>query len=384
MRLSSLTYVFIGFVFSASAFGLTMNDVSILLPLPSVEEFQEMLSPAEVASRGELLPLEAFRFLPVLSDQADQDSLYQNNLKVIGVRLDPCFNETLKSSPCRRQIRLVWQPLISVGDRVTTLDTAVHTFHEFSVQEWELIMLEWKTALKDDPTNPSAWPLQVNPVLQREKFHGKYWKSLRQLILHHCGSQNLIRVTAMTVRQNRVWLFMGIDRVQAGWRLIKIPELNQDPHPVSQSFFLMPIGLQNLGEFLGGASVLPAGQKAWFELVSDSKFFLSSHPESEIKEVVRRAIRIENPDFHHPGNTDCVRCHISQTVRLWAEHHFPKWDWKKDFILDRFQGRPEQMVNTSVNPYRTDRARAFGYFGRDPVISQRVIHETAKVVDALK
>jgi hypothetical protein len=28
--------------------------------------------------------------------------------------------------------------------------------------------------------------------------------------------------------------------------------------------------------------------------------------------------------------------------------------------------------------------RAFGYFGKDPIISQRVIHETALVVDALK
>jgi hypothetical protein len=380
----SLFICFFALAPSVLAQNLEMNDVSILMPLPELNEFNSLLNPRDQNGNGELLPYDVFRFLPVLTNGADQDSLYQNNLKVVGVRFDPCFGEGANPPACRKQIRLVWQPLIVVGNKTTTLDTAIHTFHEFSDVDWSLLMLELKARTHSFRKFSGSNGLQINPTLKNEGFFGTYWKSLRELITRYCGEKNLIRVTAMTVRQNRVWMFMGIDRTKTGWSLIKIPTLHMDPHPVSQSFFLMPDGLQNLEEFNGGASMLPAGQDLWFRLISDSKKVKETRSEPELKSIIRRAIQLENPKMNNPGTSDCVSCHLAQTVRLWGENNFPKWDWKKEFSKDRFQMNGKDLSNHSVNAFQTDRMRSFGYFGDDPIIAQRVIHETALVVDSLK
>lgn len=380
MRLTLIAILF-AFYPHASAQTLGMNEASVLLPLPQINEFNALLGPTDQAGRGQLLPQNVFRLLPVLTNTADQDTLYQYNLKVVGIRFDPCFGEGFTPPKCRRQIRLVWQPLISVGNHTTTLDTAIHTFHEFSYQEWDLMMKEVKTFSKKAGIR-SYQALQVNPNLKKEGFNGSYWRNLHELILRYCGEQNLIRTTVMTVRQDRVWAFMGVDRTASGWSVIKIAALQ--PQPAAQSFFLTPEGLQNLEEFSGGISMVPPGQDLWFRLASDSKKVRETRTESELKLIVHRAMQLENPRYNNPGTADCVSCHLAQTVRLWGEHHFPNWDWKNEMSQYRFRETNQNLSNQSVRPFQTDRMRAFGYFGDDPIISQRVVNETALVVENLK
>jgi hypothetical protein len=363
-----------------------MNEVSQLLPLPSVSEFDVLLRPADQGTIGELLPYSAFKLLPLLTDQADQDSLYQNNLKVIGIRIDPCFGEGVNPPLCRHQIRLVWQPLVIVGDQVTTLDTAIHTFHEFNESDWQLVLTDFRMIIleaRQVHRNDFNDSLQIQPVLRAEGYRGNYWKKLREFVLRYCGNQNLIRATAMTVRMSRLWTFSGIDRTATGWSLIHIPTLDIE-RPVSQTFMLTPEGMENLEEFAGGISYLPKTEAMWFRLASDSKRVKELQSTVEIKSIIQRAIRLENPRMHNPGTADCVSCHMAQTVRLWGEKNFPHWNWQKEFGSDRFKNSNRDLRNNSVNPFQTDRVRAFGYFGDDPIISQRVIHETALVSDALK
>jgi len=363
-----------------------MNEVSQLLPLPSVSEFDSLLRTQDRGDQGELLPYSAFKLLPLLTDQADQENLYLHNLKVIGIRFDPCFGEGVSPTKCRHQIRLVWQPLVVVGNHVTTLDTAIHTFHEFNDSEWLKLLSDLRLIMNDARKLHglgSDASLQVQPVVKAEGYYGKYWKALRELVLRYCGELNLIRSTAMTVRMSRLWTFMGIDRTATGWALIHIPTLDIE-RPVSQTFMLTPEGMQDLEEFAGGISYLPKSEAMWFRLASDSKRVKELQTQQELKSIVRRAIRLENPRMHNPGTADCVSCHMAQTVRLWGEKNFPAWNWQKDFGADRFSGTKRDLRNHSVNPFQTDRVRAFGYFGDDPIISQRVIHETALVADALK
>jgi hypothetical protein len=337
------------FISTSLAQTLGMNEASVLLPLPESKDFSLQLSPTDQAGKGQLLPYSAFRLLPILTNNADQDTLYEHNLKVIGIRFDPCFAEGTKQSHCRKQIRLVWQPLIVVGNRTTTLDTAIHTFHEFQNSEWDQLLLEMKTFSNKVAGLHSGQALQVNPTLKSEGYAGTYWRNLHELILRYCGEQNLIRTTVMTVRQDRVWLFMGIDRTPSGWSMIKIPTLQNNPQPTTQSFFLMPEGLQNLEEFLGGVSVLPPTEDLWFRLLSDSKKMKETRTEPELKSVVRRAIQLENPRFHNPGTADCVSCHLAQTVRLWGENNFKKWTGKMNF-LNTASRKPNKIfrINQSV------------------------------------
>jgi hypothetical protein len=380
MVLMAMSVVGTGFS-SAVAQSFGPNEVSQLLPLPSPTEMNLLLAPISAGARGELLPASVYRFLPLLSDRADQDNLYRYNLKVIGVRFDPCFGEGVNPGRCRPQIRFVWQPLVVVGEQVTTLDTAIHTFHEFSDNEWATIVSELRWMVTSSYRYPLDLPLDIQPNLRAEGFTGSYWKKLSTLLLAHCGEQNLIRVTAMTVRMNRVWHFMGLDRTATGWSMIKIPTLDLEPAVTSQSFFLQPEGLENLEEFNGGISYLPKSERSFMRLTSGSERFRELEKEPAIKAVIRRAIQLENPRLHNPGTADCVSCHLAQTVRLWGEKNFPKWDWNREFANDRF---PSSMQNRSVNPFQTDRMRAFGYFGHDPILAQRVIHETKLVVDSVK
>ncbi len=382
-----LTQVFFAFVSDANAQSWGMNEVSQLLPLPQIAEFDFLLRASDRAERGELLPNSVFRFLPPLTDQADQDQIYQHNLKVIGIRFDPCFSEGVTPQKCRHQIRLVWQPLIMVGDHVTTLDTAIHTFHEFSDSEWSGILAELNLLFSEVRTNHRrSWllsPLQIQPLILSEGYSGNYWKRLRALVLKSCGETNLIRVTAMTVRMSRLWTFMGLDRTTNGWSLIHIPTLDIE-RPVSQTFMITPEGMENLEEFAGGISYLPKTEALWLRLASDSLRVKELQSRSELKSIIRRAIRLENPRLHNPGTADCVSCHLAQTVRLWGEKNFGDWNWQKEFESDRFFESSRNLQNLSVRPFQIDRMRAFGYFGADPILSQRVIHETALVADALK
>jgi hypothetical protein len=364
--------------FSATAWSLGMNDLSVLIPLPGQSDFDRMIHPGFEGGKGQLLPWDTFRFLPVLAVEADPETLYRNHLRVVGIRFDPCFQEGRKA-PCRPQIRLVWQPLIFVGDQSSTLDASVHTFYELAPGDWEILISEL-TGISD---GDRRIPLQIHPRILREGHYGPTWSRFRTIIGRFAGESNLIRATAMTVRQGRVWAFMGVDRVPGGWRPIRIPALPGET-PVRQSFLLFPEGMMNLAEFKGSISPVATGFEDWQSLVSDSIEFKAKAGLPRLKSLMGRAIEIENPRRHNPGTVDCVSCHMAQTVRLWGQSHFPSWDWERDFESQRYPGRGLAWSNTSVNPSRTDRVRAFGYFGSEPVIAQRVIHETLESLGGYK
>lgn len=354
-------------------FGL--NDVSILLPLPQVSELNLLLEPKSQDQGRALLPETPYKFLPVLTPLIDHEKNYQFNLKVVAIRFDPCFQEGLTPQMCQAQIRLVWQPLYIDQNQVTTIDAAVHTFYNLSTTEWSSLISELQSLTLVD----KKLPLQIHPVLLNEGYQGPYWSSLKKIILKYAGGKNLVRCTAMTVRMDRVWGFQGLDLVQGSWKQIEIPTLKSPHHPnakvVNVSVFFEPESLFNLKEFKGGISLLETNNKHWFRLLSDSIKYTETQTEDNIREALSIAQKIENPNFHNPGTTDCASCHISQGIRFWGERYQPNWIFSETYRNNEFN-----LTNTSVNPWMTNKLRAFGYFNRDSSISQRVINESAEVV----
>lgn len=356
---------------TASTFGL--NDVSVLLPLPDPEEISVLLGPQNAGARGPLLPQEIYGRFPALDNRFDAQSLYVNNFKVIGVRLDPCFAEGA-STTCRRQIRLVWQPLLKTTGSTTTLDAAVHTFYEFSESEWSSVLKSWQNFAQGN----LAESLQVSPVIKKEGYSGPRWTTLRQIILESCGAKNLVRVTGMRVSAARMWSFLGFDRSGAGWKQMNIPRTSS----TLQSFILFSDGMLDLSEFQGTLSPPPANENLFLELITNSKDFKKKRTEADAKLVMQKAIQMENPNLHNPGTVDCVSCHMAQTVSLWGQQNFPAWDWQGIFARDRFTS-PLNLKNNSLHPSDANRVRAFGYFEAEPIFSQRVINESAAVVTTL-
>lgn len=372
---------------------LGLNDITILLPLPqTMDDMNQFLSPSSEMVMGqkqnELLPKIVYKRMPTLNVEIDQEKNYQNNLKVIGIRFDPCFMEGFTPTACQPQVRLVWQPIVfktngrTGVDRPTTMDTALHTFYNLNAAEWSALMNEVKAISSFDVTAP----LQIHPVLTAEGFSGLYWKNLKNIILKYAGKKNLVRTTIMVSRNGFVWAFRGVDLVQGQWIDIEIPTMKVPDRPdvtvVNDAFFIEPSSLSELSEFRGGATLLEFMNEAWFNLITDSKKFRQTQTEEEIKAALGLAFQIENPNKHNPATTGCVNCHVAQAIRLWGEANFKSWDFNKVFNGDVYLNSRFDLTNTSVNPARSDRLRGLGYFGDEPIFSQRVINETAQILNS--
>lgn len=85
-----------------------MNDVTIVYPLPHYpHETGHLISPETTGLGGTLLPEKYFQKLPAINQGESRHTTYRN-LRVVAVRIDPCFSF---KGECLRQVRLVWQPI---------------------------------------------------------------------------------------------------------------------------------------------------------------------------------------------------------------------------------------------------------------------------------
>lgn len=352
----------------------TLNDVSVLLPLPAREDIPLLLSTQSRGVRGELLPFEVYQNLPRIVVGADPQMVYQQDLKVIGIRFDPCFTERGAPGGCRHQIRLVWQPVLASGKKSITVDAAMHSFYDLSESEWRNLLNQLRPLAGDIPDEG----LDVHPRIRQQGLAGQHWTELKKIILEFAGAQNLTRVTAMSVDPfGTIWTFSGVNIKNSLMTRIRIPRVNH----VVQAF---SIDVSNLSEFRTSLRPYPENAIPWLNLVSHSQRALRESPEAEIREALRQSLRIENPLLEDTASVDCVSCHIAQNVRLWGERHGFSTDWKKDFATDVFVKPEMNLQNPSRPPGFINRLRAFGYFIDEVSVSQRLIHESAEVLSAIR
>lgn len=355
---------------------LGLNDLSILLPLPERADDSAQLSPVSSGAQGALLSLKTFQGIIQLVPEHPNFKIWRDQLKVVAVRMDPCFVEGEGPLPCRRQIRLVWQPVIEGTDGVTTRDAAIHSFYEFDEATFAVLWKDWQRLSSGKSTDA----LQVHPRLKSEGLQGPYWKYLRALLLKHCGEKNLIRMTAMNVMADEMlWIFSGFDVVDGAPKVMNIPRVRGQTHAVTQTSF-------QFQSFTGGMTPRPevarGSDQAFAELTSDSYRFKKSYSETQVKEMLSTVFEYENPEKHNPGTLDCASCHLANMVHQWGEANYKHFDWKNEFKAVAFKSS-WNLANTSRNIVRPNQLRAFGYFGREPAISQRVINETAATANSL-
>ncbi|MBX2988017.1 MAG: hypothetical protein KF802_08970 [Bdellovibrionaceae bacterium] len=370
--LSALLALLSSFSFAA----WDLNDLSILMPLPANGEEQLMLHARSPGQGGVLMPPPVYEALPGIVVGGDKQAIYERFLKVVAVRIDPCFAEGTAPRNCLRQIRLVWQPLKAAPNGWSTHDAAIHTFHVLDENQWSSLLTSLRE-LKTKGFLATGLPLQVHPVLRAQGYRGPYWKELSRLLLSFCGPQNLWRATAMTVNpMGNVWVFTGFNVNQGQLQRIQIARLQRP----AQSVF---VNIRDVSEFIMDISPAPENEIPLLTLVRDSKTAQKVKPEAEIAEAVRRAVIFENPRLHNPGTLDCASCHIARNVGLWAQERYPRWSWNQLFGKELYRG-PGQLSNTTRQNRRVDALRAFGYFEKDPIISQRVINESSASLSVVK
>lgn len=359
---------------SLTSYALGLNDLSILIPIPAPNEISLMLTPVDSGNNGQLLSKSVFdRFFRLVADRKNNE-IWTTQLKVIAIRIDPCFIEGVGPLKCRRQLRLVWQPVFLEGHELSTHDAAIHSFYEFNDEEFSNILSEWKLLAKTD----EKLPLVIHPILQKEGLSGIHWNKLRSLILKYCGEEKLIRMTSMTVSgSDQVWIFSGFDIfIDKTFKEMVIPRIETTTQSITQSSF-------NLSHFWGALTPAPLEDLEFNRLIDDSMFFKKTTSEVDVKKAVRSFFSFENPKKHNTGTLDCASCHLANMTHQWAEINYPELKWDTDFLDVKYQS-DINLENTTKYKVKRHQFRIFGYFGKEPAISQRAINETAEALKTFK
>lgn len=90
-----------------------------------------------------------------------------------------------------------------------------------------------------------------------------------------------------------------------------------------------------------------------------------------------------NPHLFNPENMDCASCHVAQPARVWLERNRSDLGLETLWNQHAYKNPRHNLKNISPDLKNTHIIRAFGYFGENIAISQRVIHESAETADAI-
>ena len=353
-----------------------LNDVTMVMPMTLGAESRALLTPISTGDKGQLLSTEAFSKLPdpFVINMKQEEAL--KRLKVVAMRIDPCFRET-ENEACRPVLRISWQP--HHGDYY--VDAAIHSFYQLTEDEFGSLtskLLELKAANQGDLAG--KLPLGVHPIIAKQGLKGPYWKALKATILRFAGETNLFRMTFMTLLgRTNMWTFGGFENKGNGLEPIKIARTDAtiqtalihaqppfhfdggiDPEPSKKEI--------NVNEIMKGTMRL-----ALPRLTAKERKMVDSSFES--------SVIFENPRRFTSENLDCVSCHVAQPVKQWILNFDPATG---ALAQGKAYENPEfDLTNNSATKRLTNQLRALGYYTKMLVISQRVINESAEVAAAM-
>lgn len=358
-----------------------MNDATLIYPLPYYpQETSQLINPRLPGVGGALLPEKHFlRFPPI--NQGEAKHITYQNLRVVAVRIDPCFSF---EGECLHQVRLVWQPLgkstYGSSTRYGLLeakDAAVHSLYTLDAAAFNALLEDYSMLRENEGMDLSDEPLQTHPVLSAQGLGGRFAQGLRALLTKHIGERNLWRVTAMsTFAGGDQWAFQGFNIHDGSTHDIVIPRTQGARQ---QRFSTSSLAQHDFNN--GQLSPIPLGNDNLQTLLKSSRF-LTSRSSPLLKELAASVARIENPNIHTPETMDCVSCHAAQTAGTVLFSRVPS--------LKNDPGRVEAafssafpLLNVSSLQGNTQILRALGYFERHLILSRRVINETAHVVEQI-
>lgn len=373
---SLLVLVFLVFNSSVVFAAWDLNDVSYLMPLPTSIYSDHMLHLESTGARGVLLPAKFLSSIPPLTVINTQDETAKA-LRVIAVRIDPCFPLPTPQS-CQRQIRLIWQPLeVGPRNRVQVTDASLHSFYLLNETDFKNLMNDlsaWKSKFK---IQTQGLPLQIHPAWSRDGDNSVALAEFNGIVLKYAGLQNLMRVTAMVLRgTGDMWAFQGFTVNQGKLELMRIPRIDR----FAQVFVNQAMPSDHFEN--GQINPAPAGDDTLNNVITDSGKFNSGF-EDLLRKELRAMYRIEDPKSFNPENTDCVSCHVSQPARQWIMANRTDLGIDNIWLNFSYKNARYNLSNQSANLGNTQIIRAFGYFNSDVAISQRVINESAEVADSL-
>lgn len=356
------------------------SDVTIVYPLPPESDINLLVWGNTLSIRyGRLVPQAAFNQITVpldprsLSRVRSTGTTAWNELRLVGVRLDPCFGSRgeVADSACHNQVRLVFQGVHAVGTASGGDDGAIHVLYE--IPRDELLTLSRDIVrLSDREGSYSPGPLGVHPILARQGVWGGFGQGLKLLLRTYLGEDRVVRMTffAREDTLQPAWLFGGFDKKAGSYSRLLIPTTT-----TSEQALLA--GFPNAGE-LAGSVPTPSSSS------DDLRLLLSSSAANLADDTLRRAafaaaLRIENPGKHTPDTIDCVSCHAAMAARSLGESQY---GYSTIGHPDRFVSSRDLRYTPPMEP-SLENLHATSYLGAELGINQRTVNETAAVADYL-
>jgi len=346
---------------------LGLNDVSVLLPIPSSPAAKGYLGPTTSGAKGELLPRAVYDEIPKFGVEPAEGLDYAR-MRAIGIRFDGCFPAP---AGCEAQIRVVMQP---ITDQRATLDSAIHLFYRLTEDELAELTVGLRQLRSLAPEVQDA-PLDVHAALIAQGAQGEYGTALNELVLRYAGADNLRRMTFFlrSPSINEFWIMGGFDRANGALKPLDIVGVGKGNQRVDR--------LDDADTSTGYSyQFTPEGNTPeTLTALMSTEVAKTSSAEDRAKALAAVA-RLENPTKYGPDQLPCGGCHVTTVVAAFT---------KRDHGLD-MATLPDTFMSSHDLTVRGDAAktpsslRAFGWFGKLPMISQRVVNESAAVVDDLE
>lgn len=343
---------------------LGLNDVSMLLPLPS--------DPAVPVIAG----LGGFDGVPLLANGPVVGLAFRGDmgpksgqlvtldqLQVVAVRFDLC--ERARVGACAPgedgRLRLVLQPVVGAS----THDVAIHAFYPIPSAELGEVVQALRALAAHGDVDPAA-PLAVRtggPV---------YFAELAALVARYARWDRVVRITAMGQRAGSAafaWVMRGYDvGADGALAAIAIPEVGQ----ASQEIAVQGGDTVYVSEPLVDA---PAG----FALALNGLAFNAAAPAAQAA-ALETLVAIDDPGRHDTVDLQCTTCHVATFL---TARRAAALGVDPSTVAGAFASRFDTSVASLANA-EPRLVRAFGWVDAHPTISQRVANESARVVEEIE
>ncbi len=343
---------------------LGLSDVSVLVPIPESPAAKGALGPTDAGAKGVLLPQDVYDKVPKFGVKPAQGLDY-GRMRAVGIRFDGCFPGR---NGCEAQVRLVMQPITDTG---RTLDSALHLFYRLEEAELPRVVEELRRMRTLAPEVKDA-PLDVHAGLLAQGLEGPYGKALHALVLKVAGEQNLTRMTFFlrAPPKQEEWFFGGFDRESGQMIQMDIVGVGKANQRVDR-----PATAEGYTYQLTPSPKIPEDMN----VLLTSEAAKAATPEARAAALAAIA-RIENPTKYGPDELACAGCHVATFVREATKGSF---GLDLSTLPDAFKSTRDLTrrgeATTSVSSLR-----AFGYFDAKAMIANRVVNESAAVVDDLE
>lgn len=360
----------------ADAVGL--NDVSVLFPLPATPDDAAQLTLASAGKGGPLLTEARFAAIPVFADNPLPERAY-DRWRIVGARIDPCFPDlgalVANPSACRRQLRLVAQPLTSDVNGVIVEDASIHLLYDLTPADFDALANAW-LALGNDQTHDHRTTLGIHPLIANEGLTGATATAMRALVTTYAGEATLSQFTFVEGR-GVAWEFGGLRVDGASQNALPIHGIEDASGQVTASdttgvFSVSPASAEAramdplAGEYTAGPV---GGGTVTLTATADA-----------ITAALRQTLTIDDPTQLNADTVDCAACHLATRARERARTLGASSDGLPRFAIDDFDLSLGDLGSAAASPQQQ---RAFGYNGRTAMWNQRVINESAAVADIL-